>query len=70
MLSYFIPHILLPGQNLASTLPTMQLKSQQFGLIFPNQTYLYLLGVHDVDREIEGAKHYIAVSIAIMGRHL
>lgn len=32
-------------------------------------TNLYLLGVHDVDREVEGSQHDIAVSIAVV-RHL
>lgn len=33
-------------------------------------TCLYLLGVHDGDREVEGAQHYIGVCIAIVWRHL
>lgn len=52
----------------------MQLNLQQFDLRFykevTKQTYLYLLGVHDINRQVEGAKHYIAVGVAIMWRHL
>lgn len=28
--------------------------------------HLYLLGVHDVDRQVEGSQHHIAVAVAIM----
>lgn len=34
------------------------------------QTDLYMLGIHDVHREVKGAQHYVAVSVAIMWRHL
>lgn len=32
--------------------------------------HLYLLGVHDVDGQVEGPQHHVAVAIAVMWRAL
>lgn len=33
-------------------------------------THLYLLGIHDVDGQVERPEHHVAVSVAIVWRHL
>lgn len=34
------------------------------------QPHLYLLGVHDIDRQVESPQHHVAVAIAVMWRAL
>ena len=33
-------------------------------------SHLYLLGVHDVDGQVEGSQHAVAVPVAVLGASL